>query len=92
MDLLWEMTSWLYNWDRKFWYNALAVWLDKYILRLDLNYWLYIKDLQLYRAVNPKYIRKIFDVKYEIKNNNNKTECEAKDKDVKRSEDTKLYV
>lgn len=60
--MLWEITGQIYDWDKKLWYDALVVWLEKYMIIPGLDFWLDMKDLQLYKAVDPKYIKDVFDI------------------------------
>lgn len=46
--------------------NTLAVWLNRYPSRPGLRLWLNVKNLQLYKVINLKYMIEIFDIWYEI--------------------------
>lgn len=57
------MVSQVYNWVERLWCNFLVVWLDGYILRPGSNLWLDVKDLQLYRIIGLKYMKKISNIR-----------------------------
>lgn len=78
------MMSWVYNWTKRSWYDALVVWLDGYILRSGSDIWLHIRDLQLYWAISLKYVKKVSSIRYGIKNYDDKAKCKAKNKSCRR--------
>lgn len=63
------------------------VWFDWYILRLDSDLWLDIKNIQLCRAEDFNYVREISHIRYKIENYNDKAKCKTKDRSCKRLKD-----
>lgn len=44
-----------------------------------IDWWLNVKNLQLYRAISLKYVRETSDVEYAIENYDNEVKCKAED-------------
>lgn len=53
-----------------------------------LDLWLDIKDQELYKVVGLKYVKKILNIRYGMKNYNNKAKCKVRDKSYGRLEET----
>lgn len=62
----------------------MTVWLDGYMSKLDSDLKLDIKNLQLCRIVNSKYIKKISSIGYGMGNYDDKAKYETKDKSYRK--------
>lgn len=63
---------------------AWVVRLDRSMWKFDSDLWLNVKNLHLYRAISLEHDKKILDIRYKIKNYDNKVKYKAKDKSYKK--------
>lgn len=66
------------------WCNVLVVWLDRYISKLGFDMWLVIKYLQLYKNISSKYVKKVLNIRYRIKENRDDAKYETENRSCKK--------